>query len=353
MGGIRCIEGVRVCGIASCVPKSRRIVSEEFASMGISVGRFSSVTGVKERRVAYAQDLITSDLCCEAARELLARLGWSGDEIDTLIFVSQSRDYLIPMTACILQDRLGVGQSCIALDIPSGCTGFVHGLATVASLLVASQGKRGLLFVGDVNKADGYGIGSSTNFLFGDAGSVCAVECNQDAGPMFFDFGTDGSGYKHLYVPAGGFRHTVSRGDFDYVEDSDGIKRRPIDCIIDGPKVFEFTVGTVPVSVRRLLEHMDLSVNDVDSFVFHQANKLINEAIRSKLKIPPEKHPYSIEQFGNTSSASIPLTMTTRLSRELETGVNKLVLCGFGVGLSWASAYVETEYLCCPELVEI
>lgn len=350
---VRRIEGVRICGIASCVPASRRVISAELFADRLMAKRFSSVTGVKESRSAYVQGLVSSDLCHEAARTLMTRLGWSGDDVDTVIFVSQSRDYVLPMTACLLQERLGISQSCIAFDIPSGCSGFVQGLAAIASLLTGGQGKRGLLLVGEVNKADGCGLDSGTNLLFGDAGGVCAVERSQNASPMVFDFGTDGSGYKYLYTPAGGFRHPISCEDFDYVEGQDGIKRRPIDCIIDGPKIFEFAVDKVPVSVSRLLEGIGVSVDDVDSFIFHQANRLINETIRNKLKISSEKHPYSIDLFGNTSSASIPLTITTSLSRQLEMGVNKLVLCGFGVGLSWASAYVETDGICCPGLVEI
>lgn len=351
--GVRCLKGARIRGVASCVPRDRRVVTEEIISAGISAKRFSSLTGVKESRTAYVQGFCTSDLCYEAAQTLMAQLGWSGTQIDTLIFVSQSRDYVVPMTACILQDRLGIGRSCLALDIPSGCAGFIHGLAAIASLLTANQGKRGLLVAGEVNKIDACGLDNNTNFLFGDAGSACAVELEPNSNSMFFDFGTDGSGFKSLYAPAGGFRYPISRNDFDFVEDSDGVKHRPIDFIVDGAKIFEFATSAVPASVCRVLEHANLSADEVDSFIIHQANKLINETIRNKLKIPAEKHPYSIDLFGNTSSASIPLTMTARLLHKLETGVNKLILCGFGVGLSWASAYIETDSLCCPELIEL
>ncbi len=347
------VENVSIRGISSSVPADHRPIKDETGFDAKEIARFSTITGVVDRRNGRKRGICTSDLCFSAAGKLLEELDWAADSIDVLIFVSQSRDYVFPMTACILHDRLGLKQSCLAIDIPSGCTGFIHGLVSAASMLNGSNCSRALLLAGEVNDIDESSLYDSSRLLWGDAGTACALEFNPNASQMHFEFGTLGKDHKVIYIPASGFREPLKASDFDYVDEGDGVKRRRVDNTLDGAKVFEFAISTVPESINALLENIRADEDDIDYFIFHQANRLLNETVRKRLNIRSEKVPFSIEQYGNTSSASIALTMTVQLATQLESQKQKLVLCGFGVGLSWGAAFIQTDKIVCPDLVEL
>jgi 3-oxoacyl-[acyl-carrier-protein] synthase-3 len=348
------IKNVSIKGISACVPShiednklSHLFNGEE------EVKKFVDTTGIEFRHTVNGRDICTSDLCYEAAVKLMAELDWQASEIDCLIFVSQTPDYILPATACILQGRLGLSMDCYAMDISLGCSGWVYGLSSIAALMASGSMKKGLLLVGDTTTITKSRKDKSTYPLFGDAGTATAIEFKEGAEGIKFHMGTDGKGFEAIMIPDGGFRNFPTPASFIEEEVEPGIFRNRLQSILNGPSVFTFGITKAPRSVNTLLEHYQISKEEVDYYVFHQANLIMNEKIRTKLKIEPEKVPYSLGEYGNTSSASIPLTIVSKLKNELANDRKKILVCAFGVGLSWASALFDTENLLCLPVIEI
>jgi 3-oxoacyl-[acyl-carrier-protein] synthase-3 len=348
------IRNIGIRGISACVPgyKEANINLTLFNSTE-EAEKFIETTGVEFRHMVKGSDICTSDLCVKAAAGLLNELKWSPEEIDCLIFVSQTPDYILPATSCIIQDRLGLTIDCFAMDISLGCSGWIYGLSTIASLMSSGNMKKGLLLAGDTTTVTKSPKDKSTYPLFGDAGTATAVEFIEGAEPIMFHFGTDGKGHEAIMIPEGGFRNFFNSSSFDEKEIEPGIIRNRLQSILNGPAVFTFGISKAPRSVNALLDHFNIPKEEVDFFVFHQANLFMNEKIRIKLKIPPEKVPYSLREYGNTSSASIPLTLVSELRENLSAGRNKVLACAFGVGLSWATSLFETSQLVCPSVSEL
>jgi len=193
----------------------------------------------------------------------------------------------------------------------------------------------------------------STYPLFGDAGTATALEYAENVESMLFGMSSDGSGYKAIIINDGGYRNPVTPSSLESIVRDEGIESNNLQLILDGMDVFAFGIKRAPESVNKLIEEFYLEKDQINYFLFHQANLFMNEQIRKKLKLPAEKVPYSLKNFGNTSSASIPLTMVTQMKNELETKSLNHIACGFGVGLSWGSVYFETDKIICSELVEI
>lgn len=343
-------KNVRIAGIAAGVPKQvfSNLHPHETDSISseYSPEDFVKVTGVEERRVS--DTLTTSDLCYEAAERLIADLGWEKSEIEALIFVSQTADYWLPATSCILQDRLGLSKECYASDCSLGCSGWVYGLSQVASLLATGEIKKALLLVGDAKKR----IQGTHDPLFGHAGTATAVEFKDGAEGFQFHFGTDGSGFDAIIVPDGGSRNQVSPASFE-LEEVEGKMVNRLQTRMKGMDVFSFGITTAPKSVKKLGEHYGFDYQQADYFVFHQANMKMNNMIVKKLKLDTEKVPSCMYHFGNTSSASIPLTIVSELKGKFEDKPTKFVCCGFGVGLSWGTVAFETENIHISDLVEV
>lgn len=346
------LAGVSIRGVAAAVPRARRSVGDDEAAFGAdTVRKISESTGVLERRTAGA--LCTSDLCEAAARALLARSNIDPATIDGVIFVSQTPDYLLPATACVLQHRLGLPASCAALDINLGCSGYVYGLWTACSLATANRFRRVLLLVGDTVTRICSPEDRSVALLFGDAGSATLLELAPDAPEMTFVLGTDGSGWDKLIVPSGGFRNPQTPARLARTVREGGNVRSDADLYMNGADIFAFTLKVVPALTNQLLEESQRSPEDIDAFVFHQANRFMLNHLCKRMKLPPEKAIVALERFGNTSSASIPLALVTHLRDALEKGPMSLVLEGFGVGFSWAGVHVITHGpIVCP-LVEV
>lgn len=346
------IKNVSISGISACVPaykednKTIPLFQNEQESQ-----KYIEATGVEYRRMVKDSGVCTSDLCYHSGVKLMNEIGWQPEEIDCLIFVSQTPDYILPATACVLHDRLGLSQDCYALDISLGCSGWVYGLSVIGSLLSGGTMKKGLLLAGDTTTVTKSPRDKSAYPLFGDAGTATALEYKPEAVPMKFEFGTNGKGHEAIIIPDGGFRNFFNENSFNVKEMEPGIFRNRLQSIMNGPAVFTFGISKAPGSVNALLEHFRISKEDIDYFVFHQANLFMNEKIRSKLKIEPEKVPYSLKEYGNTSSASIPLTIVSQLRSCMND--KKLIACSFGVGLSWASVFFETNSVKCPEIIEI
>lgn len=338
-------DHVKIVGMAGGVPSS--VVSN---AAGISstddydAQAFIETTGVAERRISEV--LTTSDLCYAAAVKLISDLGWNKEDINFLVFVTQTPDYIVPATACIMQDRLGLSKDCYAEDISLGCSGWVYGLSNIASLLSIGGGKA-LLMVGDGKRTSP----KEDDPLFGWAGVVTALEYNENAKPMMFHFGTDGSGYDAIIIPDGGCRNQFSESSFEY-HDVEGHKLSRLQTWMKGMDVFSFGITTAPKSVKKLAEHYNFDFNSYDYLVLHQANMKMNNMIAKKLKFEKERVPSSMYRFGNTSSASIPLTIITELGNKVKTPT-KLLCCGFGVGLSWGTVALTLDNPVISELVNV
>ncbi len=342
------VPNISIAGISACVPEDEYDnnnydwISEKERETLIKV------IGVEKKRHAK-KGTTTSDLCFVAADNLINELGWDRSEIDLLIFVSQSRDYIIPATAGLLQDKLSLSHSCIAFDVSLGCSGFVYGLSVIGSMMSTGRIKKGLLLTGDISTLNTSYRDKSAFPLFGDAGTATAIELDNNASQMMFNLQTDGGGYDAIIIPDGGIRNFATKdSSFKYDKISDGIIRNKFNIAIDGVKVFNFSLREVKPNINKLLQDFELTIEDIDYFVFHQANKLMNETIRKQLKLNPEKVPYSLRDYGNTSSASIPLTIVTELSNKVKNNKLTLLLSGFGVGLSWGSVILRTENIVCP-----
>lgn len=345
------INNVSIKGISACVPK-HTVSNYEHPTIGKEdIEKFIQTTGVENRRIA-SENVCTSDLCFEAAEKLLSDLNWNKEEIDILVFVSQTGDYLLPVTSALLQNRLGLSQNCLAFDIPLGCSGYIYGASVIAGLLNSSRLKKGLLLVGDTSSKWVSPTDKSTEPLFGDAGAATAFEYDENAAPFKFHLGTDGSGYKAIIIPDGGSRSPINERSLTATEFAEGISRNNCQLALEGMDVFAFGISQAPKTVNELLKGYNIETSSVDYFIFHQANKMMNKMIAKKLKLPEEKVPYSLKDFGNTSSATIPLTIISELRSKLKQ-TNNFIFCGFGVGLSWGTMYVENANFHCSELVEI
>lgn len=336
------VDGISIKGISCCVPSViERNIDIQNQSIE-DIQKFIDVTGVENRHVA-SDSVCTSDLCLKAADDLLKSLQWEKESINIIIFVSQTGDYLLPVTSAILQDKLGLSKNCIAFDIPLGCSGYVYGISVIVGMMKAFGLKRGIFLAGDtisklVSKQD-----KSTYPLFGDAGSATAFEIDNDESGIYFDLGTDGSGYQSIIVPSGGARNVVEINSLNQIEFDSGISRNQCQLALDGMDVFSFGISQAPKTVNKLLEAFSIDKDKIDYFIFHQANMMMNKMIAKKLKLPIEKVPYSLKNFGNTSSATIPLTIVTELADKLKQKDSSFIFCGFGVGLSWGTVNLNLK----------
>lgn len=337
-------KNVRIAGISAGVPKKKICNLEmEGLSKNYDSAAFVETTGVLERRV---DNLTTSDCCIPAAEQLISDLKWNKEDVDAVIFVSQNADYILPATSCIVQDKLGLSKECYTEDIALGCSGWVYGLSNCASLMSQGCMKKVLLMAGDAKRRAVY-----DDPLFGFAGTVTALEYDDGNDGFKFHFGTDGSGYDAIIIPDGGARNQFTLDSF--TEDEIGGKKHiRLQSRMKGMDVFSFGITTAPKSIKKLSEHFGFDYLDCDYFVFHQANMKMNNMIAKKLKLAPEKVPSSMYYFGNTSSASIPLTIVTQL-KEHCSKPQKFICCGFGVGLSWGTVAFESKNIVISDLVEI
>ncbi len=322
------IQNVRISGISAAIPNNRTSNRELKNLSEESIDLLIQTTGISSRRIAPIT-LSTADMCLAAAEKLLNELKWNRDEIEILILVTQTPNQPIPGSSMLLQEQLGLPKSCMAMDLNQGCAGYVYGLSTIMSLMSGSKLKKGLLLVGDTITHLLDEMDQSTVPIFSDAGTATALEFTVDASDAVFNLQTDGKGYEAIQ------------------------QKRGQAMRMNGHEVFHFGLKEVVPNVLRTLEVGNMAVEEIDHFIFHQANLLLNESIRKKLKIPSEKVPYTLNEFGNTSCATIPLTIVKSLGREVLADEKTCLLSGFGVGLSWGSGIVRLSDCICPELIEM
>jgi 3-oxoacyl-[acyl-carrier-protein] synthase-3 len=299
-------------------------------------------TGVAVRPVVGPEEC-TSDLGIKAAQKLFDRGEYQKNLIDFILFGTQTPDYYLPASACVMQDRLGLPKTCGALDFNLGCSGYVYGLALAKTLIEANLANNILLIVGDTLSKVVSPQDRSALPLFGDAASATLISVieshDEEIGP--FIFGTDGKGAKNLIIPAGGFRLRPGPETEEMKEDQSGCSRCQENLFMDGAEIFNFALRTVPKAVNLLLDRSSLQREDVDLFILHQANKIMLEALRRKMKIPQEKFCINLEKIGNTSSATIPMALETAIDQGRLTRGKKVLMVGFGVGYSWAAGMLK------------
>ncbi len=346
-------RNIGISGLAAAVP--RNIIDNYKYTTYFDTEAVKEVVdkiGIKERRFAD-EDTCASDLCFAAAEKLLTDMSIDRTEIDLLVFVSQTPDYKMPATSIILQHRLNLQKSAIAFDINMGCSGFIYGLSTVYSYMQQKGFRKALLLDGETRSKVYSPKDRNTAFLFGDAGVAALIEKDEKYGESFFSLNSDGSRGHLIMINAGGYRNPSSIETLkEKVIDEHGNIRSEEQAYMNGPDVFNFLIREVPKDVKNTLAYAEADKDSIDYFVFHQANDYINNYLGKKLKLDKDKVPMSIEKFGNTSSVSIPLTIATQLQDKFDEK-KKVLLCGFGVGLSWATAILNLNQCHISDLVEV
>ena len=339
------LENVEIKGICVALPTNSIETDSYEEKFGKPViKRLKKMTGVSKRYVAIPEQT-ASDLCYVAAEKLLSHLRWDRDSIDALVFISPVPDYQWPATACVLQYRLGLPEKCMSFDVNLGCSAFPYGMTIVSSLLKGSV-KRALLLIGDTPNKEVSEEDKSTTMLFSDVGAAIALEASSNDKSMHYLLRTDGSGFKHIIKPAGGARYP--KGSHEMADWGDGIVRNDYQNYMNGAEVYKFSIDKPVKAHFDFLEMFKMDVADFDLFVFHQANKFIIDSILQRINVPIEKVPISIDRFGNTSGASLPLTIIDTC-QNLENKNIKILLNAFGVGLSWGVMNIEINSdICLP-----
>jgi 3-oxoacyl-[acyl-carrier-protein] synthase-3 len=346
-------HNVGISGLAAAVPKNT-IDNYNYTKYfdAESVKDLVDKVGINERRFAPT-GMCSSDLCFAAAEQLISDMKIDKSEIDLLVFISQTPDYRMPATSIILQERLGLGKHTAAFDISLGCSAFVYGLSVVYALMQTGGFRKALLLDGETRSRIYSPKDRKTAFLFGDGGVAAIIEKNEKYGVSHFSLNSDGSLSDLIKVDAGGYRNPTSEETLkEKVVDEYGNIRSDEHGYMNGADVFNFAIREVPKDFKKILAMANLDVEDLDFAVFHQANQYMNGYLAKKLKLQPSQIPSSIANFGNTSSVSIPLTIATQLQDKLE-GPKKVVLSGFGVGMSWATAFLTMDGCHISNLSEI
>ncbi|RPD40517.1 3-oxoacyl-ACP synthase III family protein [Chitinophaga barathri] len=299
-----------------------------------------SKLGINERRIA-GENEYASDLAIKAAEKLFEQGACSKTDIDFLLYCTQSPDYLLPTTACVLQDKLGLRTNIGALDFNLGCSGYVYGLSLAKGLIASGMAKNVLFITAETYSKFIHPQDKSNLAIFGDAASASIISAQRGLWEISeFIFGTDGRGAENLMVKNGGVRHPEYSGQNEFTDEGQW-KKNDNNLYMDGAAIFQFTTSSVPGLIKETVALNNITLQDADWFVFHQANKFMLDFIRKKIGIPPEKFFTHMENCGNTVSSSIPIALREGLlSGQIKAG-QKIILAGFGVGYSWAGTLLK------------
>jgi 3-oxoacyl-[acyl-carrier-protein] synthase-3 len=301
--------------------------------------KVAAKVGVKKRHIV-ADNEYASDLAVKAAEELFQKNNISRSEIDFLLYCTQSPDYILPTTACLLQDRLKLSTSIGALDFNLGCSGFVYGLSLAKGLIAAGIAKNILLITSETYSKYIHSKDKGNKTIFGDAAAATLVSTEGFAEIGEFSLGTDGSGADNLMVKTGGTRFNKGLNDLHFDENGNPISSDHL--YMNGSEIFNFTLESVPILVKDTLEKNNLQQDNINLFVFHQANKFMMNFLRKKIKIEEERFYYYMEDLGNTVSSTIPIALYHAKKEDLIKG--NVLLAGFGVGYSWAGTVLKIGY---------
>lgn len=332
-------HGIGIAGIACAVP-DRRVTVDSFTPVfgAETTAKFTAGTGIRAMYKALPQQT-AGDLAYAAAEALFRQLPVDRDRIGALLFVSQSPDYRRPATACVLQHRLGLSEDTAAMDIGLGCSGFIYGLQTAMSMMENSDMAYCLLLLGETASKLVHPMDKSVAMMYGDAGAAILLERRPGASSTAL-LRSDGNRFRTIILPAGGFRDMNPPRDTFLC--NDGIERSLYDIYMEGTSVFSFAISDVPRAVRDYLTHTGTSTEDYDLFLFHQANGFIIQQLTRKFRLKKEQVPTSLEEYGNAGGISIPLTLCAACG-DRDEGVKKLLMAGFGIGLSWGVMNAEVD----------
>ncbi len=332
-----------IYGVASYLPKER-LTNEQLAIdyPEWHIDKIYEKTGIRSRYIA-SKDETCSSMAINAARNLFSEYKISPTEIDFILLCTQSPDHFLPTTACIVQHELGIPISAGALDFNLGCSGYVYGLSMAKALIESNQAKRVLLLTSELYSRYINTNDKSVRTIFGDAATATLLEGKLSPQEIIhsFKFGTDGSGAGNLIVPDGGSKKPIGNDSHIEKEDGSGNKRAPSNIYMNGAEILSFTLKTVPNSIEEVLQTANLKKDQIDRIIFHQANKFILDKLRVKTGFTEEQFLISYENYGNTVSSTIPLGIEKAIKTSELKNNDKLLLCGFGVGYSWAGCIVE------------
>ena len=301
-----------------------------------SVDKIADKVGVNERRVA-SDDETATDLAIQAAEMLFSKGLVEKGDVDFLLFCTQSPDYKLPSSSCIIQDKIGLKTNCGAFDFNLGCSGYEYGLAVAKGLISGGVAKNVLLLTGETYNKYLHPSDKGNRTIFGDAASATVISTEGFAKIGEFSLGTDGSGANYLIVKNGGARNPDSGSEVVFDEGGNPVGADFL--FMDGQEIFMFTLMKVPKMIKEVLSKNNLQKDDVDLFVFHQANKYMLEHLRKKLKIEDDKFFVNLAYLGNTVSSTIPIALCE--AREKGQLKGNVLLAGFGVGLSWGATIIK------------
>ena len=311
-----------------------------YAAPSWTASKIYRKTGIKSRPIAGTE--LVSDMAVKAAQNLFDEYNISPQDIDFVLLCTQSPDYFLPTTACLVQERLGIPTTSGAFDYNLGCAGYIYGLATAKGLLCAGIAKNILLITAETYTKHINPLDRSTRTVFGDAAAATYLTIEDIDLIGNFVLGTDGKGAQNLIVPAGGMARTRDDQTAVEHEDASGNIRSDNDLYMNGPEIYAFTLRAVPGLVSEILTKNSLTMEDIDYVILHQANKLVLTSLRDKLEIAEEKFCIDVEELGNTVSSTVPIAIKRALKREpekLHPGA-KILIAGFGVGYSWGGTVV-------------
>lgn len=335
-------NNIKITGIASAVP-TKIVKSTDFNDKfgEEAVQKFVDMTGVKEHRESFDHQT-ASDFGYVAAEKLLTEKSIDRESIGVLLFGAHSTDYRRPSTAGVLHKRLGLSKDCAAFDVGLGCSAFIYCTQVAASMLECSDAKRALIIVGETMTKMIYPEDKSAAMLFGDGGAAVLLEKTEEERVLAGKVCTDGTGYRAIIAPAGGFRNLED--SHEPMVWADGSTRTLYNTNMNGTDVFSFTVTKVPKTIKEFLKETDQDVEHFDCLAFHQANQFIHQQLAKKLKADISKMPLCLDRYGNTSAPAIPLLLSDVYGADAESKELNILMCGFGVGLSWGvmSAKINT-----------
>lgn len=346
-------DSIGISALSAAIPKNT-IFNYEYTSFfqKEDVKKIVDKIGIYERRFAD-NAVCASDLCYAAAEKLITDNNIDRSEIDLLIFISQTPDYRMPATSILLQDRLNLSQSCIAFDISLGCSAFIYGLSVAYSFLQSGNLRKVLILDGETRSKVYSPKDRRSAFLFGDGGVAALIERKPEFGRSHFSINSDGSRGDLIMIKGGGYRNPSSIETLtEKVVDEYGNIRNDEQGYMNGTDVFNFVIKEVPKDIKYLLDTTLTPINDIDYFVFHQANNFINSYIAKKMKLDPKKIPSTIAKYGNVSSVSVPLTIVSELKDVLNTP-KRILLSAFGVGMTWATGIITLDNCKISDIVEI
>lgn len=320
--------GVRLAGLVTCVPSKVFDNQKDTAQFDSNeVRKIVDLAGIKRRRISE-DGVCASDLSLAAAKRLFEKLDWDPNSIDALVMVTQTPDFTLPGSSAVLHQELELAAGCASFDINLGCSGYPYGLWVASMMVHSGSARRVLLVCSDTGHRLAHIDDRSTFLLFGDAGSVTALEAEQDSEEWGFSLHTDGKGLEDLIVRGGAYRHPDPENELDnYIH-------------MSGTNVFNFTIQRVPPLIEDTLALTGKAVDDIDAFILHQSNQFMMKHLAKKCGIPASKLPIILAEYGNCGGPSVPLTITQTYPDGVPDS-RILMLLGYGVGLSWASALVR------------